>query len=291
MKSKGERSLVWLHTFCPNNSLRLEKVATELSEFNVGISDFNCNGPRDTGIIIAEFITPEICAFISAVSGNGKHRILVLLSEESDLSKVNVWQALEAGASDVLVWKELNDPGGVIAAKLKRWRDVDELAGSSLVRENLVGDSQPWKLIISRIVEVARFTDSPVLLMGETGTGKELAARLIHTLDQQRSKGELVILDCSTIVPELSGSELFGHERGAFTGAVTARDGAFALSDGGTLFLDEVGELPMGLQLHLLRALQEKTYKRVGSNNWRHTDFRLICATNRNLKLQESLLQ
>jgi transcriptional regulator with GAF, ATPase, and Fis domain len=89
-------------------------------------------------------------------------------------------------------------------------------------------------------------------------------------------------------MPELSGSEFFGHERGAFTGAVTARDGAFALADGGTLFLDEVGELPPTLQAQLLRVIQEHTYKRLGSNTWQHTNFRLVCATNRDLVNDEA---
>src|SRR5690606_31880967 len=93
----------------------------------------------------------------------------------------------------------------------------------------------------------------------------------------------LVILDCSTIVPELAGSEFFGHERGAFTGALITREGAFALADGGTLFLDEIGELPLHLQVQLLRVIQEGTYKKVGSNTWKSTRFRLICATNRDL--------
>ena len=137
-----------------------------------------------------------------------------------------------------------------------------------------------------QIVEVARFTDASVLILGESGTGKELIARLIHTLDPRAKKRDLVVLDCTTIVPELSGSEFFGHERGAFTGAVTPRDGAFVLADGGTLFLDEVGELPLGLQAQLLRVVQEHTYKRVGDNTWQRTDFRLVCATNRDL-LQE----
>jgi len=133
---------------------------------------------------------------------------------------------------------------------------------------------------------VAHFTNASILIMGETGTGKELAARLIHALDNRPGKRDLVILDCTTIVPELSGSEFFGHERGAYTGAVAARDGAFALADGGTLFLDEVGELPPTLQSQLLRVIQEGAYKRVGSNTWHKTSFRLICATNRDL-LQE----
>jgi transcriptional regulator with GAF, ATPase, and Fis domain len=94
----------------------------------------------------------------------------------------------------------------------------------------------------------------------------------------------LVVVDCTTIVPELAGSEFFGHERGAFTGAIAARDGAFALADGGTLFLDEVGDLPLGLQAQLLRVVQEGTYKRVGGNTWQRTNFRLVAATNKDLQ-------
>jgi transcriptional regulator with GAF, ATPase, and Fis domain len=140
----------------------------------------------------------------------------------------------------------------------------------------------------SEIVEAARFSRTPVLLTGESGTGKELLARLVHTVGNLDGENgpprELITVDCSTIVPELAGSELFGHERGAFTGAYGLREGAFALADGGTLFLDEVGELPPQLQTQLLRAIQEKTYKRVGGNAWLKTDFRLVCATNRDLE-------
>ena len=103
---------------------------------------------------------------------------------------------------------------------------------------------------------------------GESGTGKELIARLIHELDSRASSNKLVILDCTTIVADWSDSEFFGHQRGAFTGAVGSRDGAFAAADGGTLFLDEVGGLPMPLQAQLLRVIQEGTYKRVGSKVW-----------------------
>ena len=96
------------------------------------------------------------------------------------------------------------------------------------------------------------------------------------------------MLDCTTVAPALSGSEFFGHERGAFTTAVSAREGAFALADRGTLFLDEVGDLPLALQAELLRVVQERVYKRVGSNTWKQVDFRLICATNRNLAEEEA---
>ena len=179
-------------------------------------------------------------------------------------------------------------PAREIAARFERWQKVDEVVASPVVGENLVGNNPGWISVLRQIVEVAIFTDASVLITGESGTGKELVARLIHSLDAQRQKRDLVVLDCTTIVPELSGSEFFGHERGAFTGAVAARDGAFALANAGTLFLDEVGELPLTLQAELLRVVQERTYRRVGSNVWQQTDFRLVCATNRDLLQEES---
>jgi transcriptional regulator with GAF, ATPase, and Fis domain len=138
------------------------------------------------------------------------------------------------------------------------------------------------------LLERLAATSSTVLIQGESGTGKELVARLMHQLDPRRSQGRLVVLDCTTVVETLSGSEFFGHVKGAFTGANAERLGAFALADGGTLFLDEVGELPPALQAELLRVVQEKTYKPVGSNAWKKTDFRLVCATNRDLRAEEA---
>jgi transcriptional regulator with GAF, ATPase, and Fis domain len=103
-------------------------------------------------------------------------------------------------------------------------------------------------------------------------------------VDPRPEKGQFVVIDCTTMTPDLAGSELFGHEQGAFTGATYRREGALALADKGTLFLDEIGELPVVLQAKILRAVQEHIYKRVGSNTWQQSDFRLICATNRNLE-------
>jgi transcriptional regulator with GAF, ATPase, and Fis domain len=151
------------------------------------------------------------------------------------------------------------------------------------VAELVVAKSPHWRMILRNIVEIGRYCDSAVLVQGESGTGKEVVAQLIHLLDPRPNKRDLVILDCSTVVRELSGSEFFGHERGAFTGASTERHGAFALANGGTLFLDEIGELPLPLQTQLLRVVQERTYKRVGGNTWHRTEFRLVCATNRHL--------
>ncbi|MDC8756604.1 sigma-54-dependent transcriptional regulator [Janthinobacterium fluminis] len=191
---------------------------------------------------------------------------------------------LDAGATDVLQWP----PGAACAeqvlARLQRWDAVQQLVDSSAVRRCLVGASPPWRALVRSVVEAAAFTQASVLITGETGTGKDLIAQLIHQLSG--SKGELTVLDCTTLSPELAGSELFGHERGAFTGAASARDGAFALADGGVLFLDEVGELPLPMQAQLLRAIQERKYKRVGSNIWQPTQFRLVCATNRDLEAE-----
>ncbi|MCI0598604.1 MAG: sigma 54-interacting transcriptional regulator [Beijerinckiaceae bacterium] len=151
------------------------------------------------------------------------------------------------------------------------------------VSQLVIAKSPVWQTILRDIVEIARFSDASVLVQGESGTGKEIVARLIHLLDSRPNKRDFIVLDCASIVPELSGSEFFGHERGAFTGALTERHGAFALANGGTLFLDEVGELPLNLQAQLLRVVQEGSYKRVGGNTWCKTTFRLVCATNRKL--------
>ena len=198
-------------------------------------------------------------------------------------SLAELWAISRAGARDILVWPHLPATAEQVVSRLQRWAAIEELADAPAVKNVLVGKSARWRAMVRSVVEVAAFSQASVLIVGESGTGKELIARLVHDLDPRRSKGEFVVVDCTTIVPELSGSELFGHERGAFTGAMSMRDGAFALANGGTLFLDEIGELPLPLQAQLLRAVQEHTYKRVGSNTWQHTDFRLVCATNRDL--------
>jgi transcriptional regulator with GAF, ATPase, and Fis domain len=229
-------------------------------------------------------VSEALCQAVRQASGAGRERVIALAVSPEPWHRCDPWALLEAGASDVVSWDPRADPPGEeLAARLTRWEEVDRLIASPTVRDQLVGDSPAWRSVLRRIVETARFTNAPVLVTGESGTGKELVARLIHELDARRRKGRFVVLDCTTVVPSLSGSEFFGHEKGAFTGASSAREGAFALADGGTLFLDEVGELPLTLQAELLRAVQEGTYKRVGSNVWQRTSFRLVCATNRDL--------
>jgi Transcriptional regulator containing GAF, AAA-type ATPase, and DNA binding domains len=146
----------------------------------------------------------------------------------------------------------------------------------------IVGQSSVLRNIL-QLVEMVAGTDATVLLLGETGTGKELIARAIHERSQ-RQKQPFVTLNCAAIPGSLFESELFGHERGAFTGATIQRSGRLELADRGTLFLDEVGDLPLELQPKLLRTLQEHTYERLGSARTKSVDVRLVAATNSDLE-------
>ncbi len=258
-----------------------------LANAGLRVSECGSEMPRGAGVILFGAVTSALCDLVHETSHRGVDRVLTIAVSHAALSGDAVWRLMQSGASDVLAWDRMNDAAAV-AARFERWQAIDDMLDLPIVRNNLIGHSQAWIHSLRQIIEVAHFTDSSVIITGESGTGKELAARLIHTLDTRSGKRNLVVLDCTTIVPELSGSEFFGHERGAFTGAVAMRDGAFALADGGTLFLDEVGELPLALQAELLRVVQERTYKRVGSNTWRETNFRLVCATNRNLIEEEA---
>jgi DNA-binding NtrC family response regulator len=217
----------------------------------------------------------------------GSERVLALSASGEALGDES-WELLRAGASDVFSWSDPAHAALQVAERLRRWHTIDELVECGHVQGFLVGESTAWMGVLREAVEVGRFTDAAVLITGESGTGKERVAQLIHELDPRPRKKRLVVLDCSTVVPSLSGSEFFGHEKGAFTGAAAVRQGAFELADGGTLFLDEVGELPVPLQAELLRVIQEGTFKRVGSNTWRKSSFRLVCATNRDLAAEQA---
>ena len=148
----------------------------------------------------------------------------------------------------------------------------------------MVGESEALRQAFEQVQQVAA-TDSTVLILGETGTGKELVARAIHEQSLHREK-TLIKINCAALPPQLIESELFGHERGAFTGAVQRRIGKFELAHGSTLFLDEIGELPLELQAKLLRVLQEKVFERLGSNEVLRTDARIVAATNRDLEAE-----
>jgi formate hydrogenlyase transcriptional activator len=156
----------------------------------------------------------------------------------------------------------------------------EEIDRSSMFEE-IVGSSKPIRQLLKQVEKVAP-TDSTVLILGETGTGKELIARALHRRSKRANKA-FIRVNCAAIPQSLIASELFGHEKGAFTGALQRRVGRFEAANGGTLFLDEIGELPMETQIALLRVLQEKEFERVGSNHPISVDVRLIAATNRDL--------
>lgn len=157
----------------------------------------------------------------------------------------------------------------------------EEIDSASMFEE-IVGESKALQAVLARIAKVAA-ADSTVLITGETGTGKELVARAIHKRSQRSSRA-FVSVNCAAIPATLIAAELFGHEKGGFTGALQRRLGRFELADGGTIFLDEIGELPPETQIALLRVLQEREFERVGGNQSIHVDVRVIAATNRDLQ-------
>jgi formate hydrogenlyase transcriptional activator len=156
----------------------------------------------------------------------------------------------------------------------------EEIDQSSMFEE-IVGSSEAIRGVLSQVTKVAK-TDSTVLIIGETGTGKELIARAVHRRSR-RSARAFVAVNCAAIAPSLITSELFGHEKGAFTGALQRRAGRFEAADEGTIFLDEIGELPVEAQIALLRVLQEREFERIGSTEPLKVDVRVVAATNRDL--------
>lgn len=169
-------------------------------------------------------------------------------------------------------------------ARTLRDRDASGLERSSdgVLFRNLVGSSTEIGKVRRLIEQVAK-TDASVLILGESGTGKEVVARNIHAFSARHNK-PFIPINCGAIPSELLESELFGHEKGAFTGAITSRQGRFELANGGTLFLDEIGDMPLNMQVKLLRVLQERCFERVGSNKSVDVDVRIIAATHRNLE-------
>jgi len=148
--------------------------------------------------------------------------------------------------------------------------------------------ASPAIAAVNRLIQQVAPYDSTVLILGESGTGKEIAARAIHAASPRRSR-PFVAVNCGAIPAELLESELFGHEKGSFTGAITSRKGRFEIAEGGTLFLDEIGDMSLPMQVKLLRVLQERIYERVGSNSSSECDVRIIAATHRNL--EESIVR
>jgi formate hydrogenlyase transcriptional activator len=181
-----------------------------------------------------------------------------------------------------LAFEDIPDPHASLSpADLKRFSVVEPSPLDSGF-DGIVGQSPALRKVL-RLVEQVAVGDSTVLLLGETGTGKELIARAIHDRSRRRARA-LVKLNCAAIPSGLLESELFGHERGAFTGAITQKIGRLELADQGSLFLDEIGDIPLELQPKLLRVLQEREFERLGSTRTKKVDVRVIAATHRDLE-------
>jgi len=239
-----------------------------LPSFNLIITDLRLPGQPGTDIIQLAQGVP----------------VLVMTSYASLRSAVD---AMKLGAVDYIAKPFDHDDiieivGNILAKDPGSVTDIGKKRTEQEIGDLIYGKCQAMRKVFTLMKKVAP-TEATVLIQGETGSGKELAARAIHKLSQRRNQ-EYICINCAAIPESLIESELFGHEKGAFTGAVSARNGLIEAADGGTLFLDEIGELPLEAQARLLRVLQEGEIRRVGSTQSRQVDVRLIAATHRNLK-------
>ena len=217
---------------------------------------------------------------------------VILLTGQGDVK--DAVAAIKDGAWDFLA-KDIPFDGGAVKAALAKLRTVRELRRENVAarlggyrQDALVeGTSPSWRALKAQITQVAP-SQATVLIQGETGSGKEVVARLLHA-QSRRAAGPCIAVNCGAVSRELLESELFGYEKGAFTGAMTAKAGLIAAADGGSLFLDEIGEMPGPMQVSLLRFLDCNEYRPVGSSRTLRADVRVICATNRDV--QELVLQ
>ena len=208
------------------------------------------------------------------------NRLLSSAFKESDLELLAYFAALAAFALDnAEAYEEIQRLNQRLAEE-KLYYEEQHL--QNVYFENIIGESPAMKLLLAQVDQVAN-TESTVLILGETGVGKDLLAREIHRRSSRQDKPYIQV-NCSVLPESIIQSELFGHEKGSFTGAIQRRIGRFELANGGTLFLDEIGDLPLEIQVRLLHVLQSKKFERVGGNETIHSDFRLVAATNRNLE-------
>jgi DNA-binding NtrC family response regulator len=213
---------------------------------------------------------------------------LVVMMTAYGSEKIAV-EAMKAGASDYLVKPFDNEEVKILvrqaleqSALRREVRQLRERLDAAFRFDNILGTSPAMQRVFDVVKKVAA-TDLTVLITGESGTGKELIANAVHQ-NSPRKGGPFIKVNCAAMARELVESELFGHEKGAFTGALSAREGKFAAADGGTLFLDEIGDMSLETQAKVLRVLQEREFERVGGNRTIKVDVRLIAATNKNLQ-------
>jgi PAS domain S-box-containing protein len=250
----------------PDDRARMQRVVREEE------AEPKAAHPSDYRILLPDGTTKHLHSVANPVTDDSGNVVEVIGTSLDVTEQVLARESLEKAFAQIKLLKDQ-----LFQENLALREEVDRTA----MFEEIIGNSRPLQTVLSRVTKVAP-TDSTVLITGETGTGKELIARAIHR-QSQRSQNAFVSVNCSALAPSLILSELFGHEKGAFTGAVQRRLGRFELANSGTIFLDEVGDLPLDTQVALLRVLQEREFERVGGKQPIHVDVRVIAATNRNL--------
>ena len=234
-------------------------------------------------VIVTASIGDKLPDLLVSIKEWGQHVPVFLLIDSNDKLKIST--DLTAGILGKIKYPVKYRDLTAAIQQAEVFRDSHSKrqgAHSPELFRSLVGNSRGVRQVRKQIEQVAG-SDATVLILGESGTGKEVVARNVHYHSERRGK-PFVPINCGAIPSELLESELFGHEKGAFTGAISARQGRFELAEGGTLFLDEIGDMSMQMQVKLLRVLQERTFERVGSNKTIQSNVRIVAATHRNLE-------
>lgn len=243
----------------------------------------------DLDLVITDMQMPEMdgLQFLDKIKEKNSHLPVIMITAFSEVEKAVA--AMQAGAFNYLAKPFSNDELLVNITKAVQHyaliRENSRLRKEMLTRTGFSGmvGKNKHMLQVYELIEKVAPTPSSVLISGESGTGKELVAKAIH-FNSPRAAKPCITVNCAALAENLLESELFGHEKGAFTGAVAMRKGRFEMADGGTLFLDEIGEIPLALQAKLLRAIQEKQFERVGGSKTLRVDVRIVSATNKDLK-------
>ncbi len=267
----------------------LEELGHSVSTAEDGESALEHLSQKSFDIVITDLIMPGMDGFalVKRIRRSYKHLLVFILTGHDSFTMAR--KALRLGADDFLIKPLDKDQLGITLnqaqekVQLKnKIAQLDKLVAGKFSPSNIIGNSGPMQAVF-RLIEKARSTQANVLIQGESGTGKELVARAVYN-SHGNPKSNFVSVNCCAISEGLIESELFGHVRGAFSGAISDRQGLFEVANNGTIFLDEIGDLPLNIQTKLLRAIQEKEVRRVGENINRNVNVRIIASTNRNLE-------
>jgi two-component system response regulator AtoC len=269
----------------PNNSGRVD-LATSL-----GAAKSLLNTSEDYDLIVCDIALPDGngLEFLNELKAEDAERPVIMMTAHGSIDSALV--AMKNGAYDYLQKPFEPEELEIVLQRALRekllqqdYRRLKQQVSTEYHFDQILGQAEPMKQLFNRMRKAAE-TKSTVLIQGESGTGKELIARAIH-FNSPRKEGPFVTVDCGSIPANLIESEIFGHAKGAFTGAISHKKGLAEEAHQGSLFLDEIGELPLDLQTKLLRLLQESSIRRVGENSSKTIDVRVIAATNRNLELE-----